>query len=267
MKPQYKTILFWSICLLYLVVALSFVARKEATEYCVALDLRMQGMAQNYFVDKQDILDIIRDNNGEILGQTYGSIDVRAIEKTLDAYSSIKNAEVFKEAGGKIVVEIEQRNPVVRVIDKHGLSFYIDEQGYVMPVSLKYTARVPVANGNILANWAKIENKYIEEVALTADSLEVKQLRDLYRLMKFIQKDEFWSKQIQQVYIDTNAEVELIPRIGAHIILLGELQNFQQKFRNLKSVYDKAFRKIGWNQYRTINLKFENQVICTKRTP
>lgn len=267
MKSHYKTIIFWSVCFLYLVVSLSFVASKEASEYCVELDLRIQGNAQNYFVDKHDILEIIKEHNGVILGQKNGTINVRAIEKTLDAHSFIKNAEVYKEAYGKIIVEIEQRNPIVRVIDKNGVNFYIDEQGYIMPVSSKFTARVPIANGNLSVNWDKLKNKYLGKLMLTSDSLEASQVANLYQLMAYIHNDTFWQKQIQQVYLNKDAEVEIIPRVGAHIILLGDMHNFEKKFRNLKAVYDKAFRKIGWNQYRTINLKFENQVICTKRTP
>ncbi len=267
MKAHYQTIAFWSVAAIYLIAVLSFVGKKEAMEYCVSIDLRMEGKAANYFIDKHDVLEIIRDNSGEVLGRHMGEIDVRNIEKTLEVHSSIKNAEVFKQAGSIVNIRIEQRNPILRVIDKHNKSFYVDEEGFVMSVSQKFTARVPIANGNISVDWSKLHNNYVHKKRESKDSTDAKQIYELFTLSKFIHQNSFWSKQIQQIYVNNDGEIELIPRIGAHIVILGDIEDYEKKFRNLKAVYDKAFRKVGWNQYRTINLKFKNQVICTKRIP
>ena len=267
MKTHYKTIAFWSITAIYLIVVLSFVGRKVDQEYCVSVDLRMEGKAANYFIDKHDVLEIIKENTGEVLGRHMGEIDVREIEKVLEIHSSIKNAEVYKQAGNIVKIRIEQRNPILRVIDKHNKSFYIDDEGFVMSVSKKFTARVPVANGNIAVDWNKLHNNYVHKVIQTKDSTEAKPIYDLFVLSNFISQQPFWSKQIQQIYVNKDGEIEMIPRIGAHIIILGNIKNYENKFRNLRAVYNKAFKAIGWNQYRTINLKFNNQVICTKRTP
>ena len=75
----------------------------------------------------------------------------------------------------------------------------------------------------------------------------------------------FWDAQIEQIYVTENNEIELIPRIGDNLILLGKIDNFEQKLENLQCLYEQALSKVGWNKYDTINLKYNNQVICSKR--
>jgi cell division protein FtsQ len=87
---------------------------------------------------------------------------------------------------------------------------------------------------------------------------------DLYRVSKFISNDDFWRSQIVQLYVNNNREIELVPRVGSQTIIFGQSDDLDNKFRKLKAMY-RAFNEIGWNQYKTINLKFKDQVICTKR--
>jgi cell division protein FtsQ len=82
---------------------------------------------------------------------------------------------------------------------------------------------------------------------------------------KFISNDDLWNAQFVQLYLNRENEYELIPRVGAHIILLGDMENFSYKLRKLKALYLKGLNKKGWNNYEQINLKYSNQVVCTKR--
>jgi cell division protein FtsQ len=87
---------------------------------------------------------------------------------------------------------------------------------------------------------------------------------DLYKLALYIDNNDFWRSQIQQVYVNERQDMLLIPRVGSHTIIFGKSDNMDMKFNKLKLMY-KAFNVIGWNKYKTINLKYNNQVICTKR--
>ena len=86
----------------------------------------------------------------------------------------------------------------------------------------------------------------------------------IYTLATFIVKDEFFKAQIEQIYITDSKEIELIPKVGNHIIIFGSIQDIEEKLEKLKLFYTKGLKKTGWNKYKTINLKFRNQIVCTK---
>jgi len=84
-------------------------------------------------------------------------------------------------------------------------------------------------------------------------------------LAKFVDQSEFWKAQLVQIYVNEDNEIELIPRVGSHRILIGDVENLEEKFNKLMLFYEKGLSKTGWNEYSIINLKFKDQVVCTKR--
>ena len=169
-------------------------------------------------------------------------INTLDISKKLEENKIIKEAACYKTPDGTLKIDIYQRTPIMRVMSVSG-NYYIDEVGYTMPVSYNFTAYLPIATG------------YITE-----------SIRDneLFHFAKFLRNNEFWNKQIDQIYVDSKGEVELIPKIGSQRILLGEFSGFEKKLENLRLFYEKAIPKKGWNAYKAINLKYENQVIGIK---
>ena len=123
-------------------------------------------------------------------------------------------------------------------------SYYVDNLGTTMPISRRYAAHVPIVSG------------YVEkELAVT----------DLYKFALFLQENEFWNDQIEQIYVYPDNDIELIPRVGNHRIMLGTLDEFEEKLANLKLFYEQAIPKVGWEKYSMINLKYKNQIVCTKK--
>jgi cell division protein FtsQ len=90
-------------------------------------------------------------------------------------------------------------------------------------------------------------------------------LKDIYYLVDYINRDSFWSAQIDQIYVDSYDEIDLIPRVGNHIIHLGSADDFEVKLRNLRVFYDKVLPVVGWNKYSNINLAFRDQIVCRRR--
>ena len=90
-------------------------------------------------------------------------------------------------------------------------------------------------------------------------------MNEIYRFSAFVTEHPFWREQIVQLYVNRQGEFELIPRVGAHQILMGSLDQWERKLKNLELLYEQGFSSYGWNTYGTINLKYTNQVICTKR--
>jgi cell division protein FtsQ len=131
--------------------------------------------------------------------------------------------------------------------------FYVDEHGFKLPLSDNFTARVLVANG------------YIDEpFGDKVDTLTTDLAKEIFATAAYIKKDSLWDAQIAQIYINQDREIELIPRVGNHRILLGDADSLDVKFHNLLAFYKKALPMMGWNTYKIINIKYVNQVIGVK---
>ena len=191
-------------------------------------------------------------------------INISKLEKIIVDHPYIKTAEVFKTINGEFNIEIEQRNPIIRIINENNLGFYIDNEGELMPLSKKVSLRLPIANGHIQfkPDFNSSVNIFSSEYK-TDEGAKV--LRDLLILANFINSNDFWEAQIQQIYVNKDNEFELVPLVGSQIILLGKIDNYCKKFRNLEATYKKGFLYKGWNKYKKINLKYENQVVCEKK--
>lgn len=243
---------------------LGFVEHERKALPCNTIEIKIDESNELFFIDKQDVMEIIKLNGDSVIGQAMGEIDVHKLEKIINRNPSIENAHVYKTINGKVIVEIKQRTPLFRVFSMSGESYYIDKLGYFMPLSDKYTARVPVASGYIFEKYASNADVTIYDV-MANDSLASKTIiDDVFLLAEFISKDEFWNAQIDQIYVNIDRDIELVPRVGGHSIVFGNAENMKEKFDKLMLFYKKALPNVGWNEYKYINLKYKDQVICSK---
>lgn len=242
---------------------LGFVENRQSDRFCSGLDIYIDRSNGNFFVNEEDIFSMVYHEADTIIGKKLIDIDSERLEYKINNHPSVENTEVFKTIDGRLVVEVAQRTPIVRIFAYNGDSYYIDSTGRIMPPSGEYTARVMVASGYIFDNFIEINHLNARELS---DSLEVKTLvDDIFELAEYIRKDELWLAQIEQLYVNKDFEVELIPRVGNHRIVFGDATAIDEKFNKLKIFYRKGLNKTGWNEYSEINLKYANQVVCTKR--
>ncbi len=220
----------------------------------------------NFFVTSAEVEEAVYHMGYVTGGVKMRNINIRSLEDFFDSYPYIAKSQVFSTIGGELIIEIKQRVPVLRIFQENNDSYYMDEKGLLMPVSEDFTSHVPVANGAINAPY----NLYygINYASLNDDEKKQKNkklLHDLHVIITELRKDELWNAQFNQIYVDDKAEFELVPRVGNHTITLGNIEAIDKKLRKLKIFYFKGLEKTGWNEYRNINLKFENQVVCTKK--
>jgi cell division protein FtsQ len=154
---------------------------------------------------------------------------------------------------------------MVRIINKHNRGYYIDNDGLVFPLSRNYTSHVLIINGNFTEPFEIAPNVKLSDWATSDESKKAPMIYKLFELAKFITDDPFWNSQITQVYVDGPNDIELIPRVGSHIVQLGSPEDIKPKFEKLKLFYERALPAEGWNKYKLINLKYKNQIVCTKR--
>lgn len=255
-------IILLSLSIIGVFVVLGF-ARKHQVSQIFDKDnlaIKIDYVTENRFVDYEDVKNEI--TYFQVPGVKYfNQINTLEIEKKIINNPSIQDAQVYKTIDGKLNVTVKQRRPIARVFTQNE-SYYLDEFGELMPLSTKYTSRIVVVNGYIFEPFAK---RYQLNFQNLEDTLAAKTLLDdVYKLASYIDKSAFWSSQIEQVYVNKDFEFELIPTVGNHKIVLGGIDNLPKKFNKLMIFYKKGLPKTGWNEYSEINLKFKNQIVCTK---
>lgn len=237
--------------LLTLLLLASAIERKQGTS-SLDVDIEIQALpGDKYLVNEEDIRQTIERSFGyDLTGMPIVELDVARIERVLQDDPFILDADAYVDARNKIKIKLTQREPILRIIDKNGLNYYLDEGGRKLPTSNHYTARVLVATGNIPPH--------------VPDFLEREKhlLKDLFLLTKKVLNDPFYKVQVEQIYLSNGGEFTLVPKVGKHNILLGNFENVDDKLKRLKQFYANVIPYQGWQKYKTINLKFKKQVVC-----
>jgi len=241
----------WVVCLAGIVVLMSFINYKKQELICKEVKVLIPG-ADN-FIEREEIDLILKQGQGLLVGLKMSQINLERIEKNIKNNPYIAFAKVYADMDGLIHVEVEQREPILRIINASDQDFYIDKNGLKMPVSSNFTANVLVANGKILEHFS---GKVDTLITVTA--------KDLYTTALFIRQDSLWDAQIEQIYVNDKNDIELIPRVGNQRVILGTADSLEVKMRNLMAFYKQAMPKIGWDTYKTINIKYTNQIVCEK---
>ncbi len=241
----------WLVCLAGVVVLMSFITIKKHEVKCKNVKIIIPG-ADN-FIEREEIDAILKMGYGQLIGKKLADINIHQIEKSLKVNPYIAFAKVFIDMDGIVHIEVKQRQPVLRILNAGGQDYYIDSDGLKMPMSPNFTADVLVATGSILEGFGGKVDTLLTPLAV-----------DLYHTALFMKKDTLWDAQIEQIFVTDKHDIELIPRVGNQRIILGNADSLQTKMNNLLAFYKQAMPLVGWNAYKTINLKYTNQIVCEK---
>ncbi len=238
-----------ALMLVYVTIAASYVVDKLlVSDVHIALNKN----ASVYFLNESDIQEYLKELRIEQGVTHIGDIDLSRLERMIESNPYVADAEVYVDALSTLQVRVEQRVPVLRIMNSSGVSYYTDAQGNKMPLHPNFTARVIVAAGQVIASDR------------IGDTLGKKQLSDLVFLTENILSDEFFSHLIEQIWVDENQEIHIVPMIAQQDVLIGTVNDAKTKLQNLKSFYTKT-DACRLNNYSQLNLKFKNQVVATKR--
>lgn len=227
----------------YFPVVMYFVGDAKASTVCTSVTTVVDNSGQNVLVTADGLSRIVLRAFPDLVGRRADSIDLAALERTIEQQPVVKQCDAYLTAGGVMHVIVSQREPIMRVFGSSG-SYYMDAEAYRIKAGRDMKARTVVVNGNVGA-------------LLDSESL--------ISLCKYIDASRFWKAQIEQVYVVSDSEYILVPRVGSHIILFGGTDNMEEKFANLKALYKYGWDKKEWNVYSKVNLKYKGQVICTKK--
>jgi cell division protein FtsQ len=201
-------------------------------------------------VDKDKLIRLVKATDNKILSKTLDEINSEIIESEIEKIPGILTADVYKlmisEKGsykGVLVVKVKNRKPVMRVITSTG-SYYLDKFGMRIPISLNYATNVLVTTGSVSEKFA---------------------VEQLLPFVLYVEDNEFWKAQIQQVHVEEDGDVLLTPLVGGHIIELGDLGNYRQKLQIMREFYKQVLVKNNWDKYEKVSLKYNNQVVAKRR--
>lgn len=256
----------WSLCGAAIIFLTGFALHQHDARTAEGIDIAIERKADQYFVSEEDIKTMLIRHGFGLNEQAIDAIDIPTIEQLVLADPGVENCQACITVEGKVLIKIVQRRPVARLTNLAGESYYLDDRGLLMPPSQSYTAPVMVVNGffsDTYANMAKYNCS-----AISADSAlkTLTPLDDIWNIVKAIDSDSFLRAQMVQIYLSPENGFELIPRVGDHKIIFGSAEGIEGKFRKLHLFYVYGLAKTGrWNQYTSIDLRYKNQIVCTKK--
>ena len=236
-------LLFLLLIIVYLVIAVTTFNAKPEEQTCEGMELVINDSIDYGFITPKEVLRVLTKEKISPIGKKMGEINTRQLEDALKQHPLSGEVECYRIPNGKVGIEVTQRIPLLRIMATNGENYYLDDKGVTMPTA-NNAANVAVATGYIDKGFAQNE---------------------LFELGMFLRENPFWNAQIQQINVTATKELELVPRVGDHIIFIGKPGNYEKKFERLKTFYKKGLNQVGWNKYSRISLEFENQIICTKK--
>ena len=261
MNTSWKTIIFYVLDVIlafYLVMAItSWNTPDKKHRICTKVNINISDSNNSGFLSAEEIKAILEKDKLYPLNRQLSSIEPRKIEEALKVGPFVDTAECYITENGHINIRISQRMPIIRIKNNKGEDYYLDDNGGILPNS-KYTSDLIIATGDI--------SKWFAHFAITP-------------MAKAINKSEFWLNQIEQINVRPDRGIELVPRVGNHIIFIGYLPIRRNKAANDKGIDEFVTKKLertekfyryglsqaGWNKYSYIDVEFDNQIICKRR--
>ncbi len=211
-------------------------------------------------IGEADVREMIKTSAMSQMLTTVDNIDTHLFEETFSANSYVDSVVVYKSRSGKLFINILQKAPLLRVVSSSG-DFYIGHKGEYIPINYNHPCKVPIVTSDSLGLIDSI--KYL--VSNKKDSENYIFLDKLVTFVELLEKDKFWSRQIVQINLNNNNEVELVPRVGRHLILLCDINDIDMGWANIKKLeefYKKVMDAQRWDDISLINLKYKDQVVC-----
>ncbi len=228
----------------YLIFSVIFFGKSSKEEVCERFEVIIKDSTDVQFVTEADIVNLVKYKEMYPVGKKIEEINTLAIRDTIMRNKLVETAKVYHAQEGIVVASITQRKPILRVISDIKGNFYIDNKQEYMPISSNFAVYVPIATGSIDEDFAKNE---------------------LFDFAMFLQENPDWDAWIEQIVVKPNKEIELIPRMGDFKIAFGKLEKYPEKLAKFALFIEKGLNTVGWNRYSEINLKYDNQVVCTKK--
>jgi cell division protein FtsQ len=220
-----------------------------------------RGQGVDELMTKEEVDSIVHVHFGLLVGTPMNQIDVGAIQVAVARHPAVQSCNVFLGVDGIVHVDIQQRAPMFRVLNSDGTGFYVDTLGQSFSLLDRAVAYVPIfsAEGTIASMEFPANKDYYDENALGLTYLD-----ELVLFGNHMRKNADLKDWVEHVHLTSMGTIEVIPRIGRHVIDYGSIYNLEMKTKMLFQFYRSQLYITDLEKYSRINLNFENQIICEK---
>jgi cell division protein FtsQ len=233
------------IILALLASVIGFTERNPEGDVCHEVIIAIENSAENYFLGEDDVMQLLTNNGMKpVAGAPYSTLNLKTMEESIHGEPFVDEAELYRDLKGNLHVNVVLKRPMARIVRSNGPHAYIAEDRSLMPVSSDYSSRVLLVSGEI------------------GEEMEDESIVAILDLVEMIYTDEFWSKQIAQIHINQNGEVDMYPQVTKQVIEFGLPEDTEEKFKKLKIFYKKILPSKGWNAYSRVNVAFKDQIIA-----
>jgi cell division protein FtsQ len=240
-----------AVALLAISFLIAFSSRKQDGIVCKDIVIDLENIRENHFLDEADVLKLVEGSGQKIIGTSLDYINLKSIETKLKYDKHILDAELFGDLKGNLIVNVELRRPIARIVRENAPDAYIAEDGVIMPVSEKYSSRVVLISG-------AFTNQLVESEDLTTRE-EGRQLLDM---IEFISEDKFWKAQVAQIDINSQGKIIILPQVTGQQVEFGIADGYEAKFKKLMIFYKEILPQRGWTRYERVNLEYDGQIIA-----
>jgi len=230
---------------------IAFTERRQGSASIKDITIKMKNAHENHFLDEDDIVRLMELKKDNLKGASLDRVNMKEVEKKIRRDPFVKDAQLYSDLKGNLVVSAELRRPIARIVRNDGPDGYISEDGMIMPVSDQFTSRVILVSGSYVKQMLGQNNLSTTESGL-----------QLMELINTIREDEFWNAQIAQLDIDSKMRITIYPQVGDERIEFGKPENVEAKLKKLMIFYKEILPRMGWNKYDRVNLEYEGQIVA-----
>jgi cell division protein FtsQ len=253
MKKLKFQILLYTLLTVFSWMIVGLGSARQKRELVTGLQPKILNAENNHFLGMDDVKGLVREIQERPIEECKrGEVKTDEIEQTLKENPYVKTAEAYTDIGGKVVVELELRKPLARVMYEDGSGFYLDRDFRKVDLSHGFSANIMLLRG--------LEREPLEP----RDTVKSPQLTELHGFLDFVDHSEFLRSQISEVVVQANGDLVIYPEVGDVVVEFGKPRDIAEKFYNMELFYHKVLNRVGWRKYRSISLKYKNQVIAKR---
>lgn len=262
----------WILLIVYLSFALPYTNRQKKERLCKGINVMILDSAKRKFITPAMVKMWFETEKIKLVGEKLMSINTIDLERFIGRRGYVRTVRVYTSMDGLLNIEITQRQPIARFNTQNGYNFYVTEDNYILPAQRHFVTYVPIITGYVLPPFRR---DYIGPLDRFADDKEKKVeknylfLTKLINFVKFVDNNDFWRSFIVQIHVEGtetelkyDPDIEIVPRVGNQVILLGGIDGYQEKLDKLLVFYKNAVAYEGWEKFKYINLKYKDQVVC-----
>ena len=226
-----------------LTVGIFWAREKSRGELCTSVDVEVVNADSTSFVTPQGVLTDLKGQGIKLVGKHMGDINASDIEEALKVSPYLENADIVKCQDGKVLIRVSQLVPVVRVFDGED-SYYMNRAGKRMAATTYYHCDVPVVQGHFTRKYPATR---------------------LLPLIDYVENDSLLRSLVTMYQVRDTNNIIIVPELSGHVVNIGNADGFENKFDKLKQFYTQVMPKRGWNTYDTISVKWNHQIVATRR--